>query len=276
MRYIYKLLDPKTKEIRYIGQTNNITRRFNDHISSSLNENSDCYNTYKGRWIRKLINDGHKPIIEIIEKCETLEISNIRECFFIEKFTKDGYRLTNSHIIDVTEFSEATRKKMSLAKKGKTLQEIHGIEKAEELISNFVERTKEFNKLPKSEETKNKISETLKEYFSNKENHWAYGLKMSDEHNEKLRKSKLNNPKNVGNRIPKTEEQKEKLRNAIKGTKIKRCEILQYDLDMNLIKEWNSMREIERFDITLRRNQISACCKEFKNNYAGFIWKYKN
>lgn len=98
---------------------------------------------------------------------------------------------------------------------------------------------------------------------------------MTDDHNEKLRLAKLNNPKNVGNRKPRTEEQKEKIRNSIKGRKINRYEIIQYDMDMNLIKVWKSLREIERTDSSLSRSQIARCCKEEKNSYAGFIWKYK-
>ncbi len=104
---------------------------------------------------------------------------------------------------------------------------------------------------------------------------FSYGLKMDDEHNEKLRLAKLNNPKNVGNRKPRTEEQKEKIRNNIKGIKIKRSVILQYDLDMNLVNEWKSLREIERSNSSLSRNQIAKCCKGDKNTYAGFIWNYK-
>lgn len=275
MRYIYKLIDPISMEIRYIGQTNDLYRRYNDHLSSSLNNNSDTYNTYKSRWIRKLISDGYKPIIEIIEECDNLEISNLRERYHIYKSSMDGCKLTNSYISDVTEYSIETRRKMSESKLGKSLIDIHGEEKAKELSNNFSKRVANYRLLPKSDESKIKISNTLKEYFSNKENHWAYGLKMSDEHNEKLRQAKLNNPKNVGNRKPRTEEQKEKIRNSIKGTKIKRSEIIQYDFDMNIVKEWKSFREIERFDNTLRRNQISSCCKGMKESYAGFIWMYK-
>lgn len=277
MRYIYKLIDPTNNEIRYIGQTDDIKRRYNDHISSSLNENSDSYDTYKARWVRKLKLSGLLPIIEIIEECDSLEKSNIRERYHIEKLTTEGYKLTNSHIIDVTEFSIETRKKMSNAKKGKKLEEIVGDEKSIELKKIYSDRMK-INNPNKNDDplVREKISNTLKEYFENKENHWAYGLKMTDEHNEKLRLSKLNNPKNFGNRKPRTEEQKEKLRNSIRGTKIKRSEILQYDLDMNLVKEWKSLREIERIDITMSRSQIAKCCKGFKETYAGFIWKYKN
>lgn len=276
MRYIYKLIDPTTNQIRYIGQTDNIKRRYNDHISSSLNKNSSSYNTHKSSWVRKVVNNNLFPIIEVIEECNSLEQSNIRERYYIEKLTNEGYKLTNSYISDVTEFSLDTREKMSNAKKGKTLEEIVGLEKSIELKEYYSERAKLNNPNKNSDPlVREKISNTLKEYFEDKENHWAYGLKMTDEHNEKLRLAKLNNPKNVGNRKPKTEEQKEKLRNSIKGTKIKRSEILQYDLDMNLVKEWKSLREIERLDTTMSRSQIAKCCKGDKETYAGFIWKYK-
>ena len=276
MRYIYKLSNPITMEIKYVGQTNEPKRRFNDHISSSINENSDSYNTYKARWIRKLISNDLMPIIEIIEECENLDQSNLREKYYIDRFTNEGCRLTNSYVSDVTEFSKDTKEKMSNAKKGKKLEEIVGLKKSIELKEYYSERLKLNNPNKTYDpEVKEKISNSLKEYFSNPENHWAYGLKMDDDHNEKLRQAKLNNPKNVGNRNPRTEEQKEKLRNSIKGSKVKRSEILQYDLDMNFIKEWKSLREIERNDLTLSRSQIAKCCKGIKNAYAEFIWVYK-
>jgi hypothetical protein len=277
MRYIYTLSDPVTKEIRYVGQTNDIKRRFNSHISSSMNKNSDCYDTYKSRWVRKLIGNNLLPIIDIIDKCETLKESNKMESLHIGKLTEEGVKLTNSYVGDVTEFSIETRKKMSDAKKGKTLEEIVGKEKSIELREYYSERLK-INNPNKSDDTlvREKISNTLKEYFSDKENHWAYGLKMSDDHNEKLRQSKLGNPKNVGNRKPRTEEQKEKIRNGIKGTKIKRFLILQYDLEMNFIKEWKSLREIQRYDNTFNRKGIADNCKGLKGSYANFIWVYKD
>lgn len=164
---------------------------------------------------------------------------------------------------------------MSSAKKGKALEEIVGLEKSLELKEYYSERMK-LNNPNKSNDTlvKEKISNTLKEYFSTPENHWAYGKKMTDDHNEKLRQAKLNNPNNVGNRKPRTEEQKEKIRKSILGRKVQRHKILQYDLDDNLIKEWKSLREIENNDPTLKRNQISKCCKGEKDFYGGFIWKF--
>lgn len=276
MRYIYTLTDPSTKEIRYVGQTNEPKRRFNDHISSSINENSESYDTYKARWIRRVLNNNLTPIMDIIDSCNYLDESNKLEKFYVKLLIDGGNRLTNSHITDVTEFSSYTREKMSSAKKGKKLEEIVGVEKSIELKEYYSERTK-LNNPNKSNEplVREKIRNTLKEYFEDKENHWAYGLKMTDEHNEKLRLAKLNNPKNVGNRKPRTEEQREKTRNSLKGVKKSRNEILQYDLDMNLVKEWKSLREIERMDTTMSRSQIAKCCKGDKETYAGFIWKYK-
>ncbi len=276
MRYIYVLIDPETNEIRYIGQTNDIKRRFNDHISSSKNDNSESYNTYKARWIRKLLSIGMLPIIEVIEECFDLETSNSRERYHIEKLTNEGCKLTNSHIIDVTEFSSNTREKMSNARKGKMLEEIVGEEKAMELKKYYSEKTRKNNPNKSYDPlVRKKISDTLKDFFKDKENHWAYGLKMDEEHREKLRKSKIGNPKNVGNKKPRTEEQKDKIRNSIMGRKIKRYEIIQYDLDMNVIKIWKSLREIEKSDNTLMRYQIAKCCKGIIKSYAGFIWGYK-
>lgn len=275
MRYIYSLKNPENNEIKYIGQTDNIRRRFNDHLRKSLNPNDSEYETYKSRWIRKLLNEGVNPVLDIIEECDTIEISNNREKFWIEKMTEMGVKLTNSYVNDVTEFSEETKKKMSSAKKGKKLEEIIGKEKAEKLRLDFIERNKKYwTGREKTEEQKNKISNKLKEFFSDKENHWAYGKKMSNDHNEKLRNAKLNNAKNVGNRTHRTDNQKKKLRERILGSKVKRNKILQFDLNGNIIKEWNSIREIAR-ETNFLRPQIAKCCKGIKDVYAGFIWKYK-
>lgn len=164
---------------------------------------------------------------------------------------------------------------MSSAKKGKKLKEIVGEEKSIELKKYYSKRVSENNPNRSNDPlVKEKISTKLKEYFKDKNNHWAYGKKMTEEYNEKLRISHINNPKNVGNRKPRTEEQKEKIRNKIVGSKILRSKILQYDINENFIKEWGSLREIER-DLKISRYKISDCCKEIIKSYAGFIWKYK-
>lgn len=52
--------------------------------------------------------------------------------------------------------------------------------------------------------------------------------------------------------------------------------VLQYDLDGNLIKEWDSTREIQR-ELGFYTSNISLCCRGIKLKKAyGYVWKYKN
>jgi len=191
----------------------------------------------------------------------------------IEKITNEGIKLTNSHVSDVTEFSVETKDKMSVAKKGKKLEEIVGEEKAKELKKYYSEKILLNNPNKSSNpEVKQKISNTLKEFFKDKTNHWAFGKEMTEEAKEKTRKSHLNNPKNVGNKKPRTEEQKEKLRKAITGRTVIRSKIIQYDLDGNFIKKWKSIREICREIPDYNRTTLNRNINQNKT-YAGFIWK---
>ena len=50
--------------------------------------------------------------------------------------------------------------------------------------------------------------------------------------------------------------------------------IIQYDLNMNFIKEWNGANEAAR-NLGLRQSGITAACQR-KGSSAGFQWRYKN
>lgn len=55
---------------------------------------------------------------------------------------------------------------------------------------------------------------------------------------------------------------------------IKSKPVLQYDMNMNLIKEYPSAKEAHR-QTGLSQGHISQCCRgEFKQ-YKGFVWRYK-
>lgn len=49
--------------------------------------------------------------------------------------------------------------------------------------------------------------------------------------------------------------------------------VLQYDLDSNLIKEWESMAECRRKGYS--QGNISACCRGERKTHKGYIWKFK-
>jgi hypothetical protein len=75
MHYIYHLIDPITKKVRYVGKSTNPKSRLRSHIK----ESTERQNTQKKKWIYELINQGLEPIIVIVatepkeEKARTIE-----------------------------------------------------------------------------------------------------------------------------------------------------------------------------------------------------------
>lgn len=84
--YIYTLSDPETKEIRYVGKTNNLKSRYNNHISHNIK--THCCN-----WIKSLKKRNLLPIMEVIEKANDDNWVE-REQFWISQFNN----LTNQTI----------------------------------------------------------------------------------------------------------------------------------------------------------------------------------
>lgn len=50
--------------------------------------------------------------------------------------------------------------------------------------------------------------------------------------------------------------------------------IIQYDKNMNLIKGWNSIKEVSD-NMNLEHSNIIACCRGRQKTSYGYIWKYK-
>lgn len=50
--------------------------------------------------------------------------------------------------------------------------------------------------------------------------------------------------------------------------------ILQYDLEGNFIREWESIAECGRNGFL--QSKITLCCQGKRKTHKGFIWKYKN
>lgn len=86
---IYILIDPVTKEVKYVGKSNNPIERFKNHKNRSRD-----INTHKRNWINKLRKNNLYPEIEIID---IVPINNWRywETFWIQYFTFLGSKLTN-------------------------------------------------------------------------------------------------------------------------------------------------------------------------------------
>ena len=63
---IYKLIDPYTEEIRYIGVT---TRKLSERLSQHCCDGKYKTGNHKVHWIKSILNKNERPIIELIEVC---------------------------------------------------------------------------------------------------------------------------------------------------------------------------------------------------------------
>lgn len=80
--YIYSLTDPDTNEVRYVGKTTHIKRRYYEHTKNISGIKS---NSHKCNWIKKLIKENKYPIINIIEECNDDNWEQ-RERYWISQF----------------------------------------------------------------------------------------------------------------------------------------------------------------------------------------------
>ncbi|MCK9446447.1 hypothetical protein M0Q50_06110 [bacterium] len=92
---IYKLIDPITNKIKYIGKTSlDIDIRLNQHINESKKIHYNNYKrhkiTKKYSWIIKLLKNDKLPTIELIESVNTLEESNEKEIYWIKFYGRDN------------------------------------------------------------------------------------------------------------------------------------------------------------------------------------------
>lgn len=162
--YLYYLLCPKTKEIRYIGQT---TKKLNKRLQCHFDEfRRDCKKnkqlTHKQNWFLSLGEQYKNISIHLIEETTT-DFVNQKEIELIYRFRKEGHPLTNiRHGGQMRHYhSDETRKKIANSKLG---------------IKNPM-----FGKTYlSSQERNNKISNSLKSSEKNKE------IRKSKKYREKI------------------------------------------------------------------------------------------
>lgn len=286
---IYKLTDPITNEIRYIGLTfNDLKQRLKSHCS-------DSSKSHKSNWIRQLKSKGLKPLIESIEGdisyydrcCE-------REIYWIDKFRSEGHPLTNmaSGGNKNKKMSDETRKKMS--------------------ESQF-ERYKTY-KLILSEDVKKYLSKSSKKRFERDEEREKLRISNKRYEDSKTEEQKLQdiliqNPKKVYqydkdmNLVSSYPSIKNAEKNTgISASNIAKCckhkvtfvsgyvwrfegdltppkyknrkEVLKYDINMNLLAEYENIRKAS-LDTKINDNSIRLCCNGKRNSAGGYIWTYK-
>ena len=129
--FIYGLIDPITNELRYVGKSVNPIVRLRKHISER-----NKHDSYKDRWIRKLINSGLKPELIILD--EIYNNWQYWEKFYILYFKSLGCMLTNGTLggdeppsTKGRRHSEQSKLKMSESKKGKPIPWINNKKRSE-------------------------------------------------------------------------------------------------------------------------------------------------
>jgi hypothetical protein len=86
MQTVYSLSDPRTDQVRYVGITGNLKRRFRNHLN--------CFDrTHRACWIKSLTSIGLKPIIVILEQVD--RYFDDAERAWILGFRQAGADLTN-------------------------------------------------------------------------------------------------------------------------------------------------------------------------------------
>ncbi|KEQ11356.1 GIY-YIG nuclease family protein [Endozoicomonas numazuensis] len=86
---IYALVDPDSKEIKYIGKSVQPTVRYYNHISDSFRKKSAVY-----IWINKLLELNKYPRLFILEECAEEKLEEL-EKHWIRKLNNEGVNLLN-------------------------------------------------------------------------------------------------------------------------------------------------------------------------------------
>lgn len=61
---------------------------------------------------------------------------------------------------------------------------------------------------------------------------------------------------------------------SLANKKTRGMKVLQFTKDMEFIKEWECIRDIER-ELKIANQNISKCCRKKRKTAGGFIWRYK-
>lgn len=145
-RVVYGFTDPRTNELRYIGKSIHLANRLYGHVRGALfrEKNPLLKQTYLHNWWESLTVAGVKPSVFVIETAPSDDALDEAERFWIGYMRSLGCRLANGTMggdgqrsapgvgarisaakkgIPAKPFSAATRLKISIANKGKTISE---------------------------------------------------------------------------------------------------------------------------------------------------------
>jgi hypothetical protein len=208
----------------------------------------NCYNdpnkVYIGETKNNREKDHKRKFGSQIEYSEIDEINSLDkkdwkplETYWINQFRAWGFEVLNKNEGGggPTTHSKKTKEKMSKTRKGKP-SPLKNTKRPE--ISKKLKGRKSYM----NSEAALKISQSLK------------GKPFTEEHKQKIKQTRgfLKNRKNTWKITP----------------------VIQYDLQGNFIKEWESQTEATK-SLNKTGDGIGACCRGRQKNAYGYIWKFK-
>ena len=286
---IYKLIDPVSNEIRYIGLTfNTLKQRLGSHYS-------DPGKTHKCNWIRKLKSQGLKPIIESVEEnISSYEEVCEKEIYYIEYFKNIGCNLTNIEPGGGInkKISDETKKKMSISAKSRNFKLVLTDEQRLRLSISAIEKFKDDNE-------REKLRISNKRYENSKTEMQKLNDILIQNNKFVYQYDKDMNLINKFTSIRDVERQ-----TGISRTNVSKCckhkvrmvggfvwrfdgdltppeykkghvSVIQYDMYMNFIKEYKNSN-VAANELNLNSSNILSCCKVIQKSSGGFKWSYKN
>jgi len=289
---IYKLIDPTSNEIRYIGLTfNDLKQRLKSHCSEKST-------SHKSNWIKKLKSIGLKPIIESIEENISSydEVCN-REIYWIDKLKSEGHPLTNmaSGGNKNKKMSDETRKLMSESAKNRKIKTFLSektkkvlSEKSKKRFENEEEREKLRISNKKFEDSKTEEQKLKDILMQDCKSVYQYDIdmnliniylsinnaaKINNLSHGNISKCCKNKVKMVGGYVWRFEGDLTPVSFNKGGDKF--TPIHQYDLDGNFIKEYENIKSAS-VDFNILTQGIRNVCSGKSKSAGGYIWKYKS
>ena len=90
--YLYTLIDPRTMEDRYAGYSQDVERRYTQHLNPRRSDT-----TPKACWVRKLKESGLQPGIRVFASTSFQEALRLEKALIARLKTKLGRRCLNAH-----------------------------------------------------------------------------------------------------------------------------------------------------------------------------------
>lgn len=240
----------KINNHKYIGQTKDFNKRHKQHIGEYNNKYpiDKAFNKY---------GENNFDIIILKENLSSQCLLNFWECYYIDKFNcldNGNYNLSSGGS-NGNNFANKTKEEMELFK-----QNMSKIKRGTII----------------SDETKNKISKTMKEKYG--ENHWMNGRNLSEETKIKIGESQKGKIQTDGTKKKisnshkgkvLSNDHKQKLSNAKNDKKQK---IVSIDIETNEIEYFDSIIETKR-KYNYNPSLIRQCCL-YNNNKKEFVEKF--